>query len=206
MATWWGNDNDNRHKGNQQNQYGLGGDDTLITTKKGRSYSLYGGEGDDQLVGYNRSDSIYGGSGADNLYGYGGNDYLDGGKGSDYLGGFYGNDVLVGGDGRDAFFFETRLNRKENVDRILDFSPGEDRMRLSKDIFDGLGKKGHTLKASKFEVGTDPTSGNTRILYDDKKGVVYYTPKGDQGNGKEVPFAKVSKGIQLDHDDFFVIS
>ena len=28
MATWWGNNNDNHHKGPQKTQYGLGGDDS----------------------------------------------------------------------------------------------------------------------------------------------------------------------------------
>ena len=30
MATWWGNNYDNDHHGPEQNQYGLGGDDTKV--------------------------------------------------------------------------------------------------------------------------------------------------------------------------------
>ena len=95
MSTWWGNDYDNYHRGPQTTQYGLGGDDTLISTDTNRSYRLYGDDGDDELVGYNVDDELYGGSGADNLYGYGGWDYPEGGSGNDSLGGFYGNDNLV---------------------------------------------------------------------------------------------------------------
>lgn len=204
MATWWGNENDNDHHGSQKNQYGLGGDDTLVTTKKGRSYFLYGGNGDDDLVGYNAKDQLYGGAGGDNLYGYGADDYLDGGGGRDFLGGFKGNDILSGGQGEDVFFFETKLSAKNNFDKILDFAPRHDQMRLDNDIFHGTGKAGHSLKAKKFEVGKEATDSDTRVLYHQNKGVVYYTPHGD--NGKETKFVKVTKGIDLDHDDFFIIA
>jgi Ca2+-binding RTX toxin-like protein len=204
MSTWWGNDNDNDHHGPQKNQYGLGGDDTLVTTEKDRSYFLYGGNGEDELVGYNADDELYGGSDADNLYGYGGDDYLDGGGGRDFLGGFKGNDILSGGRGADAFFFETKLNAKDNFDKILDFASGTDEMRLDKDIFGGTGKTGHSLKGSKFEVGKEATSSETRILYNENKGIVYYTPHGD--DGKQTQFVKVTKGMELDHHDFFIIA
>jgi cysteinyl-tRNA synthetase len=204
MSTWWGNNYDNNHHGPQSNQYGLGGDDTLVTTKKDRSYVLYGGNGDDELVGYNKGDDLYGGSEADNLYGYGGNDYLDGGAGRDFLGGFKGNDVLSGGGGNDEFFFDTKLNAKKNVDKILDFAPGGDQMRLDNDVFHGLGKPGRSLKEKKFEIGSEATSSDTRILYHKSKGIVYHTPHGDDGG--KTQFVKVIKGIGLDHDDFFVIS
>jgi len=204
MATWWGNEFDNEHHGPERNQYGLGGDDTLVTTESDRSYALYGGNGDDELVGYNADDDIYGGSGADNLYGYGGDDYLEGGAGRDFLGGFKGNDVLSGGRGNDVFFFETKLSAKKNFDKILDFAPGKDEMRLDNDIFAGTGKTDHALKASKFETGSEATSSDTRIVYDKSKGVVYYAPHGD--DGKQTKFVKVTKGIDLDHDDFFIIA
>jgi len=204
MSTWWGNNYNNYHKGPQETQYGLGGNDTLITTEANRSYTLYGGDGNDELVGYNVDDELYGGSGADNLYGYNGWDYLEGGSGTDYLGGFYGNDVMSGGRGPDSFFFETKLNAKQNFDTVLDFGAGNDVMKLDNDIFHGIGKAGHTLQSKKFEVGSDATNSSTRILYNENKGVVYYTPDGD--GGKQIKFVKVTKGIDLQHDDFFVFS
>ena len=109
-----------------------------------------------------------------------------------------------GGRGADAFFFETKLNAKKNFDKILDFAPGDDEMRLDNDIFAGTGKTGHSLKGSKFEVGNEATSSATRILYNENKGIVYYTPHGD--DGKQTKFVKVTKGIDLDHDDFFIIA
>jgi Ca2+-binding RTX toxin-like protein len=53
---------------------------------------VYGGDGNDVLLG--RGD-------ADALYGDAGNDYLDGGDGNDVLSGGVGDDVLVGGAGDD---------------------------------------------------------------------------------------------------------
>ncbi|HET7718026.1 MAG TPA: hypothetical protein VFK86_20555 [Bauldia sp.] len=203
MATWWGNDAPNYHEGPQENQYGLGGDDTLVGTVTDRSYYLYGGNGDDELVGYNVDDELYGGSGSDALFGYGGWDYLDGGSGNDDLNGYYGNDTLSGGSGKDWFYFTTKLNKQENFDKILDFKPGTDRIALSRSIFDGVGQGGKTLPAKKFEAGSDATSPKTRILYDEDKGVAFYTPDGDAGG--RIKFVKVTKGSSLDYDDFFVI-
>ena len=192
MSTWWGNNFNNHHTGPQKNQYGLGGNDKLVASDSDRSYHLYGGNGDDQLVGYARNDELYGGSGNDNLYGYGGRDYLEGGKGKDKLGGFYGNDVLSGGGGKDTFFFESRLNGKQNFDRILDFDSGEDRMKLDNDVFRGTGDAGHVLSSKKFEIGSEATSSKTRILYNENNGVVYYTPHGD--HGKEARFRGGDEG------------
>ena len=60
------------------------------------------------------------------------------------------------------------------------------------------------MQSKKFEVGSEATSSKTRILYNENKGIGYYTPDGD--GGKQVKFMKVSKGMDLDHDDFFVIA
>ncbi|WP_303089847.1 putative Ig domain-containing protein [Neisseria sp.] len=73
---------------------------------------LYGGEGDDLMIGQDGSDYLYGGAGEDILYGddnredianYG-NDYLNGGSGNDRLYGGKGNDALIGGSGSDHLF------------------------------------------------------------------------------------------------------
>ena len=43
----------------------------------------FGGEGNDDLVGFDNDDYLFGGDGDDTLVGQGGNDYLEGGKGND---------------------------------------------------------------------------------------------------------------------------
>lgn len=46
---------------------------------------LYGGDGDDMLLGANTPDELYGGAGNDTLACYGGVDLADGGSGQDAL-------------------------------------------------------------------------------------------------------------------------
>ena len=126
MATYIGNDNNNTNNGSQQNQYGIGGDDSLTPSSDSKSYFLYGGNGDDQLWAISYDDELYGGANNDELHGYDGNDYLDGGSGADDLYGDYGNDILSGGRDSDWFFFDTELNKSKNFDKILDFESGTD--------------------------------------------------------------------------------
>ena len=67
------------------------------------------------------SDLLSGGKGNDILFGEAGNDIIDGGK---------GDDILVGGDGSDIFVFDGGGGN----DVILDFTPGEDLLQISKHI------------------------------------------------------------------------
>ena len=205
MATYIGNDNNN-NTGSEQNQYGIGGDDRLAPNSNNKSYFLYGGNGDDELLGFDYDDEIYGGRDQDDLYGYDGYDYLDGGTGGDLLYGGYGNDTLSGGPGQDTFVFDTALNKKYNFDTILDFASGSggDLIDLSRSIFTGVGNANNFLQSKKFEVGSEATSSKTRILYNKDKGVAYYTPDGS--NGSQTKFFKVTKGLSLDSDDFYIIA
>lgn len=56
---------------------------------------LFGGTGDDVLLGMGGDDQLDGGDGNDLLFGGSGNDFLDGGNGADKLYGGDGNDILV---------------------------------------------------------------------------------------------------------------
>lgn len=93
---------------------GRGGADTLTGGHEADNES--GGAGDDHLVG---------GPGADTLAGGKGSDLLMGGAGKDHLSGGPGKDVLTGGGGADLFIFSGG-----GTDRITDFSPGLDHVRL----------------------------------------------------------------------------
>ncbi|MEM1343237.1 MAG: calcium-binding protein [Pseudomonadota bacterium] len=86
---------------------GLNGDDVL-RGQFGRD-TLFGGQGDDTLfalVASNRSETssndLFGGLGNDLLIGAAGGDLLDGGPDEDTLQGEAGNDILLGGDGDDT--------------------------------------------------------------------------------------------------------
>ena len=63
---------------------------------------LFGGSGNDVLIGNNNANQLYGGAGNDIMFGNGGADYLSGGDGNDSMWGHDGNDILHGGNGNDS--------------------------------------------------------------------------------------------------------
>lgn len=71
-----------------------------------KGVSLYGGVGNDQIVGSTASDFIDGGDDNDLLAGDDGNDVITGGSGNDRIAGGGGGDVIDGGDGTDTVYGE----------------------------------------------------------------------------------------------------
>jgi Ca2+-binding RTX toxin-like protein len=78
---------------------------------------VYGGDGQDTLVGTTEGDRLYGGNAEDQLYGGAGDDTLDGGSGDNTLDGGAGQDILIvnrgsneidGGPGYDTLFLGGR--------------------------------------------------------------------------------------------------
>ena len=106
---------------------------------------LYGGDGNDVVYGDGGSwrvpggdDYLQGNAGNDTLVGGGGNDRMVGGTGNDILIGGAGGDYLVGETGADIFQYadvsESRagvVNGANQLDQIVDFTQGEDRIDLS---------------------------------------------------------------------------
>ncbi|MGO4705783.1 M10 family metallopeptidase C-terminal domain-containing protein [Microvirga sp. 2MCAF38] len=163
------------------------------------SLVLRGGSGSDQLTGD---------AGDDTIYGYGGNDVLYGGPGHDKLYGGSGKDTLAGGTEQDTFVFNTKLGSKTNVDRIIDFSVRDDSIWLENAIFRAVGKgsssKPLVLSKSAFCVGTKAHDDTDRIIYNNKKGYLYYDADGS-GEGAAVLFAILPKNLKLTYKDFYVI-
>lgn len=77
------------------------------------SVTLYGGKGDDTLIGSVNHDAIYGGPGNDTIKGRAGDDFLFGGNGADHIDGQEGDDQLFGGKKRD------RLYSGDGVDNLF---------------------------------------------------------------------------------------
>jgi RTX calcium-binding nonapeptide repeat (4 copies) len=71
-------------------KFGTNGDDSIL-----------GSERSDVIFGFRGNDSILAGLGNDTVFAGRGNDWIDGGKGNDKLFGEKGNDALIGGDGDD---------------------------------------------------------------------------------------------------------
>jgi serralysin len=115
---------------------GFGGDDIIAGQDIFTSYQLFGGAGNDFIVGGSYEDVLIG----DDLYGgVPGNDFLAGGNGNDALYGFGGNDTLDGGartdkligdNGNDVFRFVS----------VSDSQPG-----LSRDVIKDFVGKGNLL-------------------------------------------------------------
>jgi Ca2+-binding RTX toxin-like protein len=151
-----------------------------------------GTPGNDVLKGTNGLDGFYGMGGNDTIYGYGDRDALAGGA---------GNDKLYGGAGPDGFYFDTKLNAKTNVDRIMDFNPTDDAIGLSKSVFSKIARG--PLKEAAFYTGKKAHDKDDRIIYDKKTGNLYYDPDGT-GSKAQIKFAVVVNKAALGYDDFAI--
>ena len=93
--------------------FGQAGNDMLVLDESNGALppaDMFGGTGNDTIVGGSGGDMLFGQSGNDTLQGRGGNDFLFGGA---------GNDTLTGGDGDDQVFGEG------GNDRMI-WNPGDD--------------------------------------------------------------------------------
>ncbi|RDI55130.1 glycoside hydrolase family 113 [Microvirga subterranea] len=135
-------------------------------------------------------------------------DKLVGGGGNDRLSGKLGKDVLTGGVGKDVFVFDTKPNKKTNLDTITDYSVADDTIWLDNAVFKKLGKgsasKPGALKKGFFKVADKAKDGNDYLVYNKKTGILYYDADGS-GAGKAVEIAKLSKNLKLTAADFFVV-
>ena len=80
----------------------------------------------------------------------------------------------------------------------------DDTFHLENAIFKKVGSKTGTLKKDFFTIGSKAKDKNDYIVYDNKKGVLYYDADGS-GKGKAVEIATLSKNLKMTYKDFFVI-
>ena len=165
-----------------------GGIETLVLT----------GGADVDGVGNSLANRMVGNGGANAMTGGYGNDRIDGRAGDDSLSGGRGADRLTGGTGRDEFVFDSLLRRNE-IDRILDFTAADDTIRLDRAIFEGIADSGR-LRAAAFsaDLQADATD---RILYDQASGEIFYDADG-RGGANAILFARVDAGTTLTAADF----
>ena len=145
----------------------------------------------------------------DRIVGGVGKDTLGGGLGEDTIFGGLGNDVLTGNGGKDIFVFDTKTNKKTNVDKLADFVVKDDSIWLDNKIFKKLGSRGSeanpaTLKASFFKVADKAKDRDDYVIYNKKTGVLSYDADGS-GKGQAIEFAVLKKDLLLKYDDFAVI-
>ena len=125
-----------------------------------------------------------------------------GNAGNNILDGKAGNDTLTGGAGNDTFAFSTALNRLTNVDTLVGFVSGADRIALSQSVFSALSLG--TLAPAVFMQAAAATTSSQHILYNAATGVVSYDADGN-GAGAAVAFAKLAPGQALAAGDFRVV-
>jgi Ca2+-binding RTX toxin-like protein len=151
-------------------------------------------------TGTAHANEITGNCAANVIKGKAGHDTLDGGDGGDRLYGGAGNDMLKGGSGADRFYFDTALDKVNNVDKILDFVSADDTIFLDRDVFTGITGNG-TLSSAAFRLGTAAADSSDRIVYDQATGKIYYDADG-AGGAAAVLFAEVTAGTTLTNADF----
>jgi len=127
---------------------------------------------------------------------------INGNDGANLLDGKGGSDVLTGFGGADTFQFTTALGAS-NVDTIVGFVTGSDRIVLDDAVFAGIGPAG-TLNANAFFAGTAAHDGDDRIIYDSATGALLFDGDGN-GTGVAVQFATIGIGLNLSASDFMVI-
>jgi Ca2+-binding RTX toxin-like protein len=141
------------------------------------------------LVGTKRADRLMGGDGNDTLYGKA------------------GKDVLTGGLGKDAFVFDTRPNKKTNLDRITDYSVADDTIWLENKVFTKLGKAAKAVKLNKKFFAFDKAKqADDHIVYVKKTGALLYDQDGSGTAHAAVQIATLTKNLKgFSAAEFFVV-
>jgi Ca2+-binding RTX toxin-like protein len=161
------------------------------------------------LIGTALADGLTGEAGNDILKGLAGMDVLKGEAGNDKIYGGLGNDMLYGGAGKDVFVFDAKLaktnalNKKQNLDKVLDFKVVDDTFHLAKGVFSKIAKKG-VLAKSAFYTGTKAHDADDRVIYNKKTGALFYDADGI-GAKEAIQIATLSKNLKITEKDFFVI-
>ncbi|MBQ0822973.1 cadherin domain-containing protein [Microvirga sp. HBU67558] len=148
-------------------------------------------------------------AGSDKIIAGASKDRLSGGFGNDTLNGGLGNDILTGGRDRDIFVFDSMLgktnsvNKKSNLDTIVDFSFKDDTIHLAKSIFSTI-KKGALAKGA-FHVGSVAHDASDRIIYNKNTGALLYDKDGT-GAKQAIQFAMLTgHPLKVSASDFLVI-
>ncbi|MCF8008067.1 MAG: hypothetical protein K9K84_11750 [Methylovulum sp.] len=153
------------------------------------------------LTGNGSNNTLTGNDGSNTLSGAIGRDSLFGGLGNDVLNGGAGNDALTGGNGKDVFVLNTALTL--NTDKIADFKPVDDTIKLENQIFTQLTATG-TLDSSLFIKGTAAHDFNDYVIYNPTTGAVTYDSDGS-GVGQGIIIAILGVNLPMTNADFVVI-
>jgi Ca2+-binding RTX toxin-like protein len=127
---------------------------------------------------------------------------LTGNAGNNTLNGLFGADTLTGGAGRDSFVFATAPG-SGNVDRITDFRPVDDTLRLENAVFTGLATGPLAASAFAANLTGRATDARDRVIHETDTGRLYFDADGS-GAGARVHFATVGLNLGLTSADFII--
>jgi serralysin len=110
---------------------------------------------------------------------------------------------MWGKGGHDSFVFDT--SPKGGRDKIVDFNPRDDIIKLDNADFTKVGGNGK-LKAGAFHTNLTGKAhdASDRVIYDKDSGKLYYDSDGT-GAKPGVCFSDISKNLKLTAADFFVL-
>lgn len=130
---------------------------------------------------------------------------LIGSSAAERMDGGFGNDFMTGGAGQDRFIFSTKLDWKNNVDTITDFSTVDDTIELENAVFTQLRQTG-VLRSDFFCSAADGQAKDSsdRLVYSANTGNLFYDPDGS-GKAAALLFAHLKAGLKLSAADFFVV-
>ena len=195
-----GNDIINGGGGNDYLDGGLGvdtlsggiGDDIYVVNENRDSVRENADEGNDTVhsyINYTLTSNVENLSlfGAENLSATGNNlnNIIIGNNSDNRLDGKEGTDILKGGKGRDIFIFSSSLNGE--IDTITDFTVGEDKIGLSRDIF--------------LSIRTEDDI-RSHMHYEKATGELFYS---QDTIGKGTHFATISSNLLIDEHSFMIV-
>lgn len=172
---------------------------TTTTTTNTAGVAINGTSAGDKLVAGTGADTIQGFGSSDTLFGGAGADSLNGGSGGDWLHGQAGADTMTGGEGWDQFVFDAPIS---SGDRITDFDPYYDAIRLDDGVFTAVGPAG-VLASSAFYKGAAAHDSSDRIIYNPDNGLLMYDADGT-GSATAQVFAHLAPGLNLQTWDVVV--
>lgn len=124
-----------------------------------------------------------------------------GNAGANVINGDGGSDLLFGLGGADTFVFDTPLG-PTNIDTIIDFVAGVDKVALSSSVFTQLAPG--ALAPGAFAKGSQAADADDRIIYNPDTGALLYDPDGS-GGAAAIHFATLSAGLPMESVNFVVV-
>jgi Ca2+-binding RTX toxin-like protein len=199
------------------------GNDVLRATASAVSFSepyldgdsLYGGNGNDRLIGSMGGDYLHGGSGNDVLIGRGGtttnSDWLYGEDGDDLLIGSAGQDRFDGGAGADRIRFTAIPAKADQVDIVAWTNGDGDRLEFSQSVFTGFAAPGQLGEDAFYSAAsaTKAHDESDRLIFDTTSGRLYYDADGTGTLRNPVPIATFTSYFDkplLQASDIFIVA